>query len=105
MLKKVFSTRSISITGFDYVEGPVTLGFRAEDANISSNKKVELIGPVYSMELLGESTMVTVKSNNSLISVKADKDYRMEIGKEVKGAMQKENSHWFNASKGERNRH
>ena len=98
----VFNSQHIQITGLDYVEGPVTLGFRAEDANISSNKKVELSGPVYSMELLGESTMVTVKSNNSLISVKADKDYRIEIGKEVTVSIPKEICHLFNAKTGER---
>ena len=54
------------------------------------------------MELLGESTMVTVKSKNSLISVKADKDYRIEIGKEVTVSIPKEICHLFNANTGER---
>ena len=80
----------------------VKLGFRAEDAFISANKRVELKGPVYSMELLGESTMVTVKSNDSLVNVKADKDYRIEIGKEVKVSIPKEICHLFDANTGER---
>ena len=54
------------------------------------------------MELLGESTMVTVKSNNSLLNVKADKDYRIEIGKEVAISIPKEICHLFDANSSER---
>ena len=100
--KGLFTSQYVQINGFKNVEGSVTLGFRAEDAFISSKKQVQLTGPVYSMELLGESTMVTVKSNNTLISVKADKDYRIEIGKEVTVSIPKEICHLFNAKTGER---
>ena len=97
-----FTSQFISIPGFTNFEGFVTLGFRAEDAFISTKKEIELKAPVYSMELLGESTMVTVKLNNSLISVKADKDYRIEIGREVTVSIPKEICHLFNVNTGER---
>ena len=98
----IFTSKFISIPGFKNINGLVKLGFRAEDAFISDNKGVELKGPVYSMELLGESTMVTVKSNDSLLSVKADKDYRIEIGKEVTVSIPKEICHLFDTKTGER---
>ena len=98
----IFTSKFITIPGFKDVNGAVKLGFRAEDAFISANKVAELKGPVYSMELLGESTMVTVKSNNSLLNVKADKDYRIEIGKEVAISIPKEICHLFDANSSER---
>ena len=100
--KGIFTSQFIRINGFKNVEGAVTLGFRAEDACIASDKKIELKGPVYSMELLGESTMVTIKSAQSLISVKADKDLRIEIGKEVSISIPKRICHLFNTKTGDR---
>jgi multiple sugar transport system ATP-binding protein len=35
------------------------------------------------MELLGDATMVTVKIKDKLVSVKADKNFRAEIGDEI----------------------
>ena len=63
-------------------EGDVTLGFRAEDAEVV-DREAELEAKVYSFELLGDTTMVTVKANNQLISIKANKDYRVKIGQSI----------------------
>ena len=60
--------------------GRMTLGFRAEDATVSAEGAGELQAPVYSMELLGDSTMVTVKVGQALVAVKADKEFRAAIG-------------------------
>ena len=100
--KGIFTSQFIRIKGFKNIEGEVTLGFRAEDAYIASDKEIELEGPVYSMELLGESTMVTIKSAQSLISVKADKDLRIEIGKEVSISIPKRICHLFDRKTGDR---
>jgi multiple sugar transport system ATP-binding protein len=54
------------------------------------------------MELLGESTMVTIKSGKSLISVKAGKEYRVEIGNEVSISIPIGICHLFNLETGER---
>jgi multiple sugar transport system ATP-binding protein len=98
----VFTSTFINIKGFNNIDGPVTLGFRAEDSSISEKKGAELVAPVYSMELLGESTMVTIKSGKSLISVKAGKEYRVEIGNEVSISIPIGICHLFNLETGER---
>ncbi|MEZ5535640.1 MAG: ABC transporter ATP-binding protein [Thiolinea sp.] len=81
----VFNAPNLRIGGLDSsLNGPVILGFRAEDARIAlAGEPPELSAPVYSMELLGDATMVTVRVGDVLVSVKADKDYRIEIGEPV----------------------
>ncbi len=102
MQNGIFTSQFIKISGFKSADGPITLGFRAEDAFVTSTKKVALEGPVYSMELLGESTMVTIKSADSLISVKADKDFRIGIGKEISISIPLGICHLFDFKSGER---
>ena len=82
-------------------DGPVTLGFRAEDAAIVA-KGGQIHAPVYTMELLGDATMITVKVNGELVSVKAAKDYRAEIGDMVRISVPKEICHMFDAQTGAR---
>ena len=79
----VFNADGMSISGLSKnVEGDVILGFRAEDAKVVDQKS-QLNASVYSFELLGDATMVTVKSHNHLISIKANKDYRAQIGQPI----------------------
>ena len=63
--------------------GPVILGFRAEDAALDPASP-QLRVPVYSIELLGDATMVTFRPGGTLVSVRTDKAYRAAIG-EVTG--------------------
>jgi multiple sugar transport system ATP-binding protein len=60
-------------------KGEVTLGFRAEDAVIA-DANGSISAPVFSMELLGDMTMISVKAGGGLVSVKSDKNYHIEIG-------------------------
>ncbi|GLQ36216.1 ABC transporter ATP-binding protein [Amylibacter marinus] len=99
--KKAFSGDTISVSGLDLPDGPVTLGFRAEDAAIVE-KGGQIQAPVYTMELLGDATMITVKVNGELVSVKAAKDYRAEIGDMVRISVPKEICHMFDAQTGAR---
>ena len=70
----IFKTQNMEVSGFDrFPDGQVTLGFRAEDAKVSSSA-AELNIQVYSLELLGDSTMVTARVGESLVAVKAAKD-------------------------------
>ncbi len=59
--------------------GPVTLGFRAEDASVSTTP-AQIAAPVYSMELLGDATLVSVRVGAALVAVRAAKDFRIDIG-------------------------
>ena len=78
----MFTGTNVTIPGLDGPDGPVTLGFRAEDAAISDGAG-QIEAKVYTMELLGDATMITVRAGGDLVSVKAHKDYRREIGEPV----------------------
>ncbi|MEL6549543.1 MAG: ABC transporter ATP-binding protein [Pseudomonadota bacterium] len=96
-----FEAKGISISGFSGPDGPVTLGFRAEDAEVVDSGG-QLNSPVYSMELLGDATMVSVRSAGALLSVKALKDYRTEIGAPVSVSIPASICHLFSAQDGAR---
>ncbi len=95
-----FRAKHIEIPGFTSHSGPVTLGFRAEDASVA--EKGEVTAPVYSMELLGDATMATVRSGSALIAVKADKDFRTEIGAPITASVPASICHLFDIKSGER---
>ncbi|KIN76135.1 ABC transporter ATP-binding protein [Sulfitobacter mediterraneus] len=81
--------------------GPVTLGFRAEDADVCEADG-QITGPVYSVELLGDATMITWRQGGALVSIKTNKDYRAEIDQTVTGAIPTEICHLFDAQTGAR---
>ena len=96
-----FEGDNIKVDGVNVNDGSVTLGFRAEDAAIVSSGG-QVIAPVYTMELLGDATMITVLVNGELVSVKAAKDYRAAIGDTVHISVPKEICHLFDAQTGAR---
>jgi len=97
-----FNGDNVKITGLSKEHtGKITLGFRAEDATVAKSSG-QIEAPVYSMELLGEATMVTVKAGGSLVSVKADKEYRAAIGDPVTISVPANICHLFDGSSGER---
>lgn len=97
----VFTARNVQIAGLDCPDGAVTLGYRAEDATVTDGSG-QINAPVYTMELLGDATMVTVRIGDQMVSVKADKSFRMEIGDPVAISVQPEICHLFDAGTGER---
>ncbi|MEM1237261.1 MAG: ABC transporter ATP-binding protein [Pseudomonadota bacterium] len=96
-----FEAEGMKVTGLNVPDGAVTLGFRAEDAEVVESGG-QLNAPVYSMELLGDATMVSVKSSGALLSVKANKDYRTEIGQGVSVSIPAEICHVFDGQSGAR---
>ena len=95
-----FNADGISISGLsNNVKGDVILGFRAEDAKVVDQKS-QLNANVYSFELLGDATMVTVKSDKYLISIKANKDYRAQIGQPIHVSIPEKKCHLFNIETG-----
>ena len=83
--------------------GEVTLGYRAEDARIVGDGEPAAVrAPVYSMELLGDSTMVTVRAGGEMISAKADKEFRARIGEPISLAIPPEAVHLFDGANGRR---
>ncbi|MFK7889434.1 MAG: ABC transporter ATP-binding protein [Granulosicoccus sp.] len=98
----VFEADNIRISGFnDSHNGKVTLGFRAEDASLSTQAG-ELVAPVYSFELLGDASMVTLRAGGTIAQVKADKDYSAEIGSEARICIPLDSCHLFDKGTGMR---
>ena len=95
-----FTAPNVEISGLTGPDGPATLGFRAEDARAETAGQVE--APIYSLELLGDATMVTVKSGGALVSVKAHKDFRAEIGADFAASVPSDICHLFHSTTGER---
>ncbi len=97
----VFEGTNVRIEGLPAGHnGPVTLGYRAEDAGLAESGAIN--APIYSLELLGDATMVTVKAGGAMVSVKAHKDFRAEIGDAVTADIPASICHLFDAESGER---
>jgi len=97
----VFRTANTEISGLDVPNGPVTLGFRAEDATVAATGG-QVTAPIYTLELLGDATMVSVRIAGALVSAKADKTFRAEIGDPVSIRIPPDHCHLFDAGTGAR---
>jgi multiple sugar transport system ATP-binding protein len=81
------------------------LGFRAEDARViqsDAQGNAQITAPIYTMELLGDATMVSVRLGGALVSVKADKNYQAEIDDTVSISVPTDHCHLFDSQTGER---
>ena len=98
----VFEGPGIRVAGLPQAaSGNVTLGFRAEDASIVPQGG-QIAAPVYSIELLGEASMITWRIGEGLVSVKTNKDYRARIGDTVEAEVPAGICHLFDTASGER---
>ena len=97
--KKVISS-DLSFSQLNVKDGKYVLGFRAEDAKIQKNGNIE--GPIYSIELLGDSTIVTLKLKENLIHVKTDNNFSSKIGENVSIKIPIPKCHFFEFNNGER---
>ena len=61
-----------------------------------------LTAPIYTLELLGDATMVSFRIGGALVSAKTDKSFRAEIGDTVSVRIPPEHCHLFDAKKGAR---
>jgi multiple sugar transport system ATP-binding protein len=100
----VFTAAGVRITGLPTnAAGPVTLGVRAEDAQVATggmDRSIE--APIYSMELLGDATMATVRAGSALVAVKAAKGFRAEIGDAIAFHVPASACHLFDRASGQR---
>ncbi|UWQ16838.1 ABC transporter ATP-binding protein [Jannaschia sp. M317] len=98
----VFEGKNVRVTGLPaHKDGKVVLGYRAEDAALAPADG-QIAAPIYSLELLGDATMITVKAGGGLASVKAPKDFRAEIGSPAAFSIPPAICHLFDAASGER---
>ncbi|NSY40365.1 ABC transporter ATP-binding protein [Leisingera sp. ANG59] len=97
-----FRAKNVEISGLNAPNGPLTLGFRAEDASIAAPGEGQINAPIYTMELLGDATMISVRVGGALVSVKADKTFRAEIGQTVSISVPQGICHLFDGQTGAR---
>jgi multiple sugar transport system ATP-binding protein len=96
-----FKAENVAIPGFKTMpDGPVTLGFRAEDAAIAATG--EITAPVYSMELLGDSSMATLQTGATRAAIKAAKDFSAVIGATLTASVPARICHLFDRQTGQR---
>lgn len=96
-----FRTKNTEINGLDAPDGKVTLGFRAEDAEVSTSGG-QITGPIYTLELLGDATMVSLRIGGALVSARTDKSFRAEIGEDISIQIPNSHCHLFDRETGAR---
>ena len=97
----VFTAANTEISGLIAADQNITLGFRAEDARVVDSGG-QIDAPIYTLELLGDATMVTVRIGSKLVSVRADKNYRASIEDMVSIEVPAEICHLFDGQTGAR---
>jgi multiple sugar transport system ATP-binding protein len=101
VLGGTFTAEGMSVSGVNAKDGPVTLGFRAEDAVVNGGGG-EIVSPLYSLELLGEASMVSMRVGGELVSIKTGKDYTAEIGQPISVSVPAHACHFFDKATGTR---
>ena len=96
----VFEAKGVTLrVPHGLADGPVILGFRAEDAVIGGDT---LAGGIYSLELLGDSSIVTMACGDAHVAVKVPKDYRASIGDHFTAHLHITKCQWFDSETGSR---
>jgi multiple sugar transport system ATP-binding protein len=78
------------------------LGVRPEDCAMTTPAKGDISGEIFTNELIGDHTLITVKSAKDTITVKAAKDYKGRSGDKVGVAFEKKGLYVFDANGGAR---
>jgi len=82
--------------------GPVILGQRPEELSLAAPGEGDLTGTVYSAELLGDSTLVTIEVGPDRVAVKAGKTCPARMGDRVGVALDRTRLHLFGPEGGTR---
>ena len=93
MAEGTFSAPGLTLQGL--APQTATVGFRAEDVTVADQGAIT--STVYALELLGDATLVSVRLGEALVSVKAPKDFRTEIGAPIAIAIPPTALHLFDA--------
>ena len=95
---KTSISQHLKFSKINIKDGKYTLGFRAEDASIE--KTGNFTGPIYSIELLGDSTIVTLKIKNNLLHIKTSNNFSSKIGEIVSVKIPNNLCHFFDSKTG-----
>ena len=78
------------------------LGVRPEDCSVVPASNGSLLAEIYAVELIGDHTLVTVKTGADMLTVKAPKDFTGSIGENVGVSFSKDRLFVFDAASGAR---
>ena len=95
---KTSISQDLKFSKINIKDGKYTLGFRAEDASIE--KSGNFTGPIYSIELLGDSTIVTLNIRNNLLHIKTSNNFSSKIGEVVSVKIPNSLCHFFDSKTG-----
>ena len=95
---KTSISQDLKFSKINVKDGKYTLGFRAEDASIE--KTGNFTGPIYSIELLGDSTIVTLKIKKNLLHIKTSNNFSSKIGEIVSVKIPNNLCHFFDSKTG-----
>ena len=86
----------VSVGGFGNItQDHIVLGVRAEDIVVVSPDNAQITGNVFSFELLGDATTVTLKLADAFITAKAGKEFRATMGERTGFAVKTERCYLF----------
>lgn len=93
-----FTGEGCQVSGFGNVSNEgTTLGVRPEDVQIVDESEANLVSEVYSVELTGECTLVTVQLEDHFIICRADKHCDLAIGEKVGFKFNLEHTYLFDS--------
>ncbi len=78
------------------------LGVRPEDCGVVPPGSGQLVAEIYAVELIGDHTLVTVKTGGDMLTVKAPKDFTGVIGENIGISLVRDRLFVFDATTGTR---
>lgn len=86
----------VRVAGFGQLtQNDIVLGIRAEDLRVSTPDQAQITGSIFSFELLGDATTVTLKLDAQFITAKADKEFRATLDEPACFAVSAEHCYLF----------
>ena len=80
--------------------GALTMGIRAEDMQLTTGQDANFSADLFAFELLGDSTLVTIKFGQTSVAVKGDKNLRLRFGDRVGVRFDASRLYWFDSATG-----
>jgi multiple sugar transport system ATP-binding protein len=98
-----FRHPEISVAGFEVgMTGEVVIGQRPEDMFLVPSGTGDATCQVYSTELLGDATLVTLDLNGERVIAKTGKDCKLQMGETIDFSFDRRSVHIFDAASGAR---
>jgi multiple sugar transport system ATP-binding protein len=82
----IFASAGLRVGGAGRVNIPrAVVGVRPEDIHVADveDPETNLVAPIYSVELTGENTLVSLQLGGRLMTVRADKNFAGQIDQKV----------------------